>query len=149
MDRIRQYHVRFDVTMFTLSSPAGEDVDFGLQLSKSNLQGFYAPEMIVYHEEGESLRGFLQKAFVRGQSSYLLYQKWRRTGAFSDWDNMISYSWIFKFWHWPFEISSIHGIGIWNRICILLLVKAYDRAHLLGFLNKKKMTMNPDNLRHS
>lgn len=139
------HDIRFDTSFWIPPVPAGEDVDLGLQLERAGLFGYYASEMIVQHEEQESLTLSLKNHYHRGRLSYLIGQKWNQEGRVLYYQGMKE---RYRRYFLVYLVLNIVTDMFRNSISewmVMIVVRMHQRAHMLGYF-KQKDTASQDTL---
>jgi len=137
----KTYELRFDSRFNINPIGGGEDVDLSLALDQIELHGYYAPKMIVSHEEVDTFKKFFQKAYFRGRSSFLVHEKWKDSGyVILDPSKRNLLRWLMGLRKLPQDYREIGDGSAINKLQVLFLVKLYDRVHLRGFLDQSALT---------
>ena len=74
---IKKNNISFDPDL-----PIFEDVDFGLQIQKNQLNGKFIKELIVKHQEISNFKILIKKYFFRGKIKFYFNQKWHNYDHF-------------------------------------------------------------------
>jgi len=137
MKYFKKFRLFFD-TLFNVNPVGGgEDVDMGLKLNELNLVGFYIPKMRLWHEEPSSVCQLVKKAYYRGISTFLLYDKWNLEKNIVNLKDLNIFKWFYNIRLWGKDYRKIGG-GMWEKLRILILIKLFDRLHLQGFVDGRK-----------
>lgn len=138
MKALKQPGLRFDQRYSLTTIGGGEDVDMGLQLSKLGYKGFYVERMMLKHREVESLQDLIRKSFWRGQSSYLLAEKWQLKDQIVDLSRVNWYKWLKNFWVKPYDNKRLSKQASLEVKLIHVLTKVYDRVWLEGYVKQMR-----------
>lgn len=139
---LRKKHLSFDPNL-QIAYVDSADTDLGFQMEQSGITGAYAPAMIVYHEEFESLKKFLMKAFYRGRLAYRLTKKWMIKNEFVYLPYINWFTYFKSIRRWPDEynkyMQNINESFV-KKLISFFLIKTFERTYLYGYLHE----MPPD-----
>lgn len=145
----KRKNLKFDA-QFSIHGIDSSDTDFGFQLEEKGLFGVYEPKMIVWHEELKNVIDLLKKAYHRGRLAFLLVTKWNLEDenvnlSHKRWTTYLK---SIRFWKEEYsEYTGRHKENTLKKILSFLLIKAYERTYLKGFIGqpkKKGVNLNSD-----
>jgi glycosyltransferase involved in cell wall biosynthesis len=116
----------------------GEDADIGLQIKHSGEKGYFADDMIVYHNHTLDFKGFKRKAYSYGFNSYSLYHKWSSKNDCTDWHYHNEYKLFNSFKSLKTAFLEIRHVAFKQRIAIYIIIKMFNYCYLKGFYCRKK-----------
>lgn len=117
------------------------DFDFGLQLSHKFLNGIYCKEMQLFHEETSSLNRYIKRGYYRGNIAGYINKKWKFDYKLVDPTEKNIFRWVIRtIRKMPTNMkryTQALKVPIYYKILTVILINAYERVYLDGFLDFK------------
>jgi glycosyltransferase involved in cell wall biosynthesis len=137
-EKLRNKKIRFDPRFAVTSIGGGEDMDFGIQLDKLGLKGFYHDQMRLEHQEPDKVWQLMSKAYWNGRASFLLTDKWKLDSKYIE--KQVDWKiWWEDFWLRPYTNKIYKKKFDFKKLWTHLLIKSYDRFWIEGYTKQRRM----------